>query len=382
LILKEFRNQEAGCVSLYLQVVWHAGGNWYIISSNPLYRMPLFMEFHKASRLSMADLRKKVGAANEMLQRYSVRYHQFWLNEEGGVVFCLMEGPSLRICEAVHLTINGDISFSITPVKAGLELSFARPASIDAEVPPNGYALDRGFILLACIDPTAHAAPLKKLIRNFIISSAGVEISQDNPHQIAAYFSASNACISCATTLQHSLLTEQELTRFRISVATTAPGQNKAGENLLSRAHAFSRIAADANLVVCGLLKDISSVSSQPNERLKVLTLSDEHFLFSLLQIIESHMSDDAFNVDVLARKAGFSRPQLYRKVHSLTGRAPNIFVRDIRMEKALELLRLRDRNICEVALEVGYTNPSYFARTFAERYGCTPSGFLVSEVE
>jgi AraC-like DNA-binding protein len=46
-------------------------------------------------------------------------------------------------------------------------------------------------------------------------------------------------------------------------------------------------------------------------------------------------------------------------------------------MSKALSLILDRERNISEIALEVGYNNPSYFAKCFHQKYGCTPSRFL-----
>jgi len=43
-------------------------------------------------------------------------------------------------------------------------------------------------------------------------------------------------------------------------------------------------------------------------------------------------------------------------------------------MEKALTLLKHKAGNIAQVALEVGYNNPSYFAKCFSEKFGCMPS--------
>jgi AraC-like DNA-binding protein len=343
--------------------------------------MPLYMECHSVSNLSMPELQKKVGAANETLRKFKVRYHQFWLNEESGMVFSLMEGPSKSVCEAVHLNIHGDTSYSIIPVKEGMQNVTTNARLLLSDNPPiHQTGLDHGFILLACLDPNheCETSPqLKQLIRNIITSCDGIEISSDSPLKFAAYFSSGRKSVTCASALQHSLIFEQKFFRFRISVATTLSTDQKPERDLLSRAESFCRICEDSSLVICDQLRDHVSPSAEDLQRVRILSLPDEHFLNTVLHIIADHISDDSFNVDVLAREAGFSRPQLYRKIHSLTGRSPNVFIRDIRMEKALSLLRWRDRNICEVALEVGYTNPSYFARTFSERYGCTPSGYL-----
>jgi AraC-like DNA-binding protein len=70
------------------------------------------------------------------------------------------------------------------------------------------------------------------------------------------------------------------------------------------------------------------------------------------------------------------SRPQLYRKIHALTGKSPHELLENARLARAVTLLEDETRNISEVSLELGYTNPSYFSKIFQLRYGCTPSHF------
>jgi AraC-like DNA-binding protein len=43
-------------------------------------------------------------------------------------------------------------------------------------------------------------------------------------------------------------------------------------------------------------------------------------------------------------------------------------------MKKALFLLWNKEKNISEIALELGYSNPSYFSKCFSEKYGFAPS--------
>jgi AraC-like DNA-binding protein len=105
---------------------------------------------------------------------------------------------------------------------------------------------------------------------------------------------------------------------------------------------------------------------------------SEQTFLDSLLDITESRFSDYTFGVDGLSREIGISRPQLYRKVFAITGRSPVSFIRDIRLQKALSLLKENKYNISEIAMEVGYNNPSYFSKCFQEKYGVNPSRIAV----
>ena len=84
------------------------------------------------------------------------------------------------------------------------------------------------------------------------------------------------------------------------------------------------------------------------------------------------------FNVKTLSREIGVSRPHLYRKLRSLTGSSPVSFIRDLRMGKALTLIKQSKKNITEIALDVGMNNASYFAKCFFEKYGVLPSQIAV----
>jgi AraC-like DNA-binding protein len=107
-----------------------------------------------------------------------------------------------------------------------------------------------------------------------------------------------------------------------------------------------------------------------------VLNTTEETFITKLYAISEERLADENFTVEFLCRDIGISRPQLYRKTISLTGKSPISFIRDLRMHKALSLIKKKEANISEIALEVGYNNPSYFAKCFHDKYGCTPSRF------
>ena len=105
---------------------------------------------------------------------------------------------------------------------------------------------------------------------------------------------------------------------------------------------------------------------------------AEQKFLESLFSIIERNITDFQFGVEALSAEIGVSRPHLYRKVRNLTGLSPVSFIRDLKMSKALYLLKQKQKNISEVALEVGINNPSYFSKCFQDKYGIVPSQIAV----
>lgn len=101
---------------------------------------------------------------------------------------------------------------------------------------------------------------------------------------------------------------------------------------------------------------------------------AEQKFLERLFPIIEGCSSNFDFGVESLSSQIGVSLPLLYRKVQELAGVSAESFIRDFKMSKALYLLNQKQKNISEVALEVGINNPTYFSKCFQDKYGITPS--------
>ena len=84
-----------------------------------LLQMPLYMDFHKIENITIEDVKTAHIADRSVQDKYKVKYHQFWVNEEAGTVFCLMEGPDKESCEAVHQEAHGNIACALTEVEGG-----------------------------------------------------------------------------------------------------------------------------------------------------------------------------------------------------------------------------------------------------------------------
>ncbi|HEX8089322.1 MAG TPA: helix-turn-helix transcriptional regulator, partial [Blastocatellia bacterium] len=54
----------------------------------------------------------------------------------------------------------------------------------------------------------------------------------------------------------------------------------------------------------------------------------------------------------------------------------PSLYHINLRMEEARRLLRETKMSVIDVALEVGYANPSHFARLFRRETGLSPSDY------
>lgn len=95
--------------------------------------------------------------------------------------------------------------------------------------------------------------------------------------------------------------------------------------------------------------------------------------LEQLQKVIEENFHDEQLGVEELASKLNMSRSQLHRKLKQATGQSANQFIREYRLERAMELLKKGDVNVSEVAFQVGFGSASYFTTCFTDHYGYPP---------
>jgi signal transduction histidine kinase/ligand-binding sensor domain-containing protein/DNA-binding response OmpR family regulator len=109
------------------------------------------------------------------------------------------------------------------------------------------------------------------------------------------------------------------------------------------------------------------------------IPISEEYkqFLEKCISIVEQHLTDENFNINILAAELGVSRSNLFRKVKSLSGHSINSFIRYIRLRKAAELLIQSDLNVNQVAFETGFNDLKYFRVQFFKLFNANPSDFM-----
>ena len=101
-----------------------------------------------------------------------------------------------------------------------------------------------------------------------------------------------------------------------------------------------------------------------------------QEFIRKLNEIIEANLSNEQFGVDEFARETGLSRSVLMRKLKSATDKSINQFIREARLQRAMEMLRKNVASVSEIAYKVGFGSPAYFNTCFSEFFGITPGEF------
>lgn len=83
--------------------------------------MPLFMDVHNMDgSVAMGDVAKAHGADLETQEKYGVHYQRYWVDEQHGKIFCLVDAPDAETAARVHREAHGLVADDIYPVLEGV----------------------------------------------------------------------------------------------------------------------------------------------------------------------------------------------------------------------------------------------------------------------
>lgn len=128
-----------------------------------------------------------------------------------------------------------------------------------------------------------------------------------------------------------------------------------------------------------------SDISQLITDTLEILTQSFKadtggasHAVELVKQYIHTHYGED-LGLEILAAQVYFTPGYLSGIFSQETGFGINKYIKNIRMAKAKELLLHTNMKIHGVCRQVGYTNVSYFCKSFQEDFGMTPEKYRIS---
>jgi len=106
---------------------------------------------------------------------------------------------------------------------------------------------------------------------------------------------------------------------------------------------------------------------------MQVSNTTDSDFISQITAIVEQNISNEQFGVSELASEVNMSRSNLLRKVKKLTNLSVSQLIRQVRLNRAMDMLRNSSLNVSEVSHQVGFGSTSYFIKCFREHYGYPP---------
>ena len=110
------------------------------------------------------------------------------------------------------------------------------------------------------------------------------------------------------------------------------------------------------------------------------LSPNDRKFMDKLVELMEKNMDNGDLIVDDLVQEMAVSRSVFFKKLKTLTGLAPVEFIKEIRINRAVQLIETGEFSMTQIAYMVGINDPRYFSKCFKQKMGMTPTEYRESK--
>ncbi|MCU4174339.1 response regulator [Carboxylicivirga sp. N1Y90] len=121
------------------------------------------------------------------------------------------------------------------------------------------------------------------------------------------------------------------------------------------------------------------------DKALKIIKLDDskeslfknelnDKFLRKMVETVRDNIGNSNFSKDEFAANMNVSPSLLYKKIKSLTNQSPTDFIKTIRLDHSLELIKTQKYTITEVSEICGFSSVGYFSTVFRKHYGKSPT--------
>lgn len=362
--------------------------------------MPIYMDRHEMSENITADHVAKMHRENLKAQhRYGCKGMTYWFDDQRHMAFCLFEAPNKKAIKDMHKHAHGRSPNQIIEVDIQAVESFLGPIHhpINTEEDKVHISKDPAFRVIMILETSTYlnrlesnqfslfAQKFHKSAIKTIKQYKGSIVKHDNNTYLVSFKSATNA-ILCALKLQANFkyITPKFDARNRrlkmgihAGLPVTAKGQ--LFEEVITTAIQMCEVVKD-QVVISTVVKTLYE-SENRNARIdealiRTLRPQEEQFLKRLMTYCERKWNASTTNVASFCADLGYSKSQLYRKLIKLTGKSPNTFIREFRLQRALGLLHKKFGNISEIASETGFNSPAYFSKCFLAKFGILPSKY------
>lgn len=366
--------------------------------------MPIYMDRHDVSKEVTAEIVADLHQKDLKIQhKYNCTGLTYWFDDKRKTAFCLVEAPNKAALKEMHDKAHGEVPNRIIEVDQAVVESFLGRIEDPEKSQKTQLNIinDPAFRTIMVVGiktvslkqnfdgkiKTVIAGENKTII-NIIDLFKGSLVKQNQDYFLASFDSVTNA-VTCALELKNKFENtpgKKYSSHLKLNIGLNAglPVDEKEGlfEDTVKAAHTYYDLAK-GTVVISSEVKELYE-SENMNTALApgsvfALNFSEERFLQELAEFTAREWSNTSMSIDHFCRCLGYSKSRLYRKMVSVTGQSPNGFIKEYRLRRALNLLNKKDRNISDVAFEIGFNSPAYFSKCFQETFGILPSQYKMN---
>lgn len=361
--------------------------------------MPIFMDRHIVPGIEAQNAAEAHREDLRIQDKFGCRCMTYWVDEERGSAFCLIDGPDEESVKKMHDMAHGLIPHEIIQVNSNVVEAFLGRI----HDPEGYYGIDRDLKIfndpafrIILVSKTKDTRLLQqelgkekasKLVaiyhekmRTALQKYEGREVELEREGFIASFVSVTQA-VKCAVSVQQDLHVAGELIDLKIGLNAGMPvSKNKIlfGDTV-KMAKYLCRIGQGSQIAMASIIREIYRDDGQNTisgkNLFKWIGPADENFLLSLMDTLADNWGNPRFGISDFCNQMSMSKSKLFRKSKELTGLSLNNLLREYRLLKSLDLLKT-ERNIFQTTLDCGFTSPSYFAKCFQNRFGMPPLSY------
>jgi len=366
--------------------------------------MPIYMDRHDVSESVNAENVAQLHKEDLKIQeQFNCRGLTYWFDDIKKIAFCLIEAPDKDSIHNMHNCAHGEVPNLIMEVDENIVESFLGRI----EDPGNSSATDMNIIN----DPaqrTLMVVRYKTLSLNGIRNSqagsnmqhaieifgnsvkkfGGRLIDQSDGYLLVSFKSGYNG-VQCAYDLENlftdkiaSLYNSNVLIKIGLATGMPVEADKAFFEDTIKMADRLCYIDK-TNIVMTTEVENLFVTENldAPYDKNRRYTLpsSEEKCLNNMFNFIEKEWFKAELKVEDFEQPLGMSKTQVYRKFVFLTGKSPNSFLKEYRLNQALKRINKNMQTISETAYETGFNSQSYFSKCFHRRFHLLPSDYIKS---
>lgn len=132
-------------------------------------------------------------------------------------------------------------------------------------------------------------------------------------------------------------------------------------------------------LYQCATMQEVLQILEENIRSYEQIVFANQSSACSDVEKVKSYIYEhyaEELSVEILSEGVFLSPGYMSYIFKKETGEGLSHFIRAYRLEKARDLLQNTSMKVNQICREVGFTNASYFGKSFREYYGCSPERF------
>lgn len=165
----------------------------------------------------------------------------------------------------------------------------------------------------------------------------------------------------------------------RTAIEHKLEGLNTGADDYITKPFEINILLARCRNLINNRIVFQEKFSKQPQTTPQIFATNpvDKEFMDRVTQIVDKHIDNPNFNVNLFAQEMCIARTKLFTKLRGITGKTPNELILAIRLKKAANyLINHPEMSITEISEKTGFNSQRYFSKCFKSAYSISPQAY------